>query len=46
VLFGAGPRSILDANAHAANEHIRLSDLKSATRIVAATLRDLLAPAK
>jgi succinyl-diaminopimelate desuccinylase len=42
VLYGAGPRSILEANAHAANEHVKLSDLKAATRIVAATLRDIL----
>jgi len=42
VLYGAGPRSILEANAHSANEHIKLSDLKAATRIVEATLRDLL----
>ena len=42
VLYGAGPRSILEANAHAADERIRLADLRSATRIVAATLRDLL----
>jgi len=42
VLYGAGPRSILEANAHSANEHVRLSDLKAATKIVAAALRDLL----
>jgi acetylornithine deacetylase/succinyl-diaminopimelate desuccinylase family protein len=42
VLYGAGPRTILEANAHAANEHIKLSDLKAATLIVEATLRDLL----
>lgn len=42
VLYGAGPRSILEANAHSANEHIKLSDLKAATKIVEATLRDLL----
>ena len=42
VLYGAGPRSILDANAHRANEHIKLSDLKAATKIVEATLRDML----
>jgi succinyl-diaminopimelate desuccinylase len=42
VLYGAGPRSILEANAHAANEHVKLSDLKAATRIVEATLRDML----
>ena len=43
VLYGAGPRSILEANAHGANEHIKLSDLEAATRIVEATLRDVLA---
>jgi acetylornithine deacetylase/succinyl-diaminopimelate desuccinylase family protein len=42
VLYGAGPRSILEANAHGANEHIRLSDLKAATRVVEAALRDIL----
>ena len=31
VLYGAGPRSILEANAHAADEHVQLSDLKAAT---------------
>ena len=42
VLYGAGPRSILEANAHGANEHIKLSDLKAATRVIEATLRDVL----
>lgn len=42
VLYGAGPRSILDANAHGANEHVKLSDLKAATKVIEATLRDLL----
>jgi acetylornithine deacetylase/succinyl-diaminopimelate desuccinylase family protein len=42
VLYGAGPRSILEANAHGVDEHIRLSDLKAATRVIAATLRDLI----
>jgi succinyl-diaminopimelate desuccinylase len=42
VLYGAGPRSILEANAHSANEHVKLSDLKAATKIVEAALRDLL----
>jgi acetylornithine deacetylase/succinyl-diaminopimelate desuccinylase family protein len=45
VLYGAGPRTILDANAHAADEHIKLSDLKSATKIIEATLRELLSGA-
>jgi succinyl-diaminopimelate desuccinylase len=42
VLYGAGPRSILEANAHGANEHVKLSDLNAATKVIAATLRDLL----
>lgn len=42
VLYGAGPRSILEANAHRADEHVRLKDLEAATRIIEATLRDLL----
>ncbi|MBS7539826.1 ArgE/DapE family deacylase [Ancylobacter lacus] len=42
VLYGAGPRSILEANAHAADEHVRISDLDAATKVIEATLRDLL----
>ena len=42
VLYGAGPRSIIEANAHGANEHVKLSDLKAATKVMAAALRDLL----
>lgn len=43
VLYGAGPRSILEANAHAADEHVRISDLKAATQVIERALRDLLA---
>jgi acetylornithine deacetylase/succinyl-diaminopimelate desuccinylase-like protein len=43
VLYGAGPRSIEEANAHRADERLRLSDLFAATEVVAATLADLLA---
>jgi succinyl-diaminopimelate desuccinylase len=42
VLYGAGPRSILEANAHGADEHLRLADLRAATEIVARALADLL----
>jgi acetylornithine deacetylase/succinyl-diaminopimelate desuccinylase family protein len=42
VLYGAGPRSILEANAHRADEHVRLNDLDAAIKIVAGALRDLL----
>ena len=43
VLYGAGPRSILEANAHGADEHLKLSDLRAATEIVGLSLADLLA---
>lgn len=43
VLFGAGPHSIEEANAHRADERLPLSDLTKATEVVALTLYDLLA---
>jgi acetylornithine deacetylase/succinyl-diaminopimelate desuccinylase-like protein len=42
VLFGAGPRTLLEANGHRADEHVRVGDLVKATKIVALTLYDLL----
>src|SRR5262249_42418418 len=42
VLYGAGPRSIREANAHNANENLRLEDLRAATNIVAMAAADLL----
>jgi acetylornithine deacetylase/succinyl-diaminopimelate desuccinylase-like protein len=42
VLYGAGPRSILEANAHNADENLRLDDLRAATKIVALTVAELL----
>jgi acetylornithine deacetylase/succinyl-diaminopimelate desuccinylase-like protein len=42
VLYGAGPRSLLEANAHNANENLRLGDLRAATKIVALAVADLL----
>ena len=42
VIYGAGPRSVLESNAKRADEHVRLSDLQGATRVVARTLLDLL----
>ena len=41
VLYGAGPRSLLEANAHNANENLRLDDLRAATKIVALAVADL-----
>ncbi len=42
VLYGAGPRSPLEANAHRADERLRLDDLRRATEIVALAVADLL----
>jgi acetylornithine deacetylase/succinyl-diaminopimelate desuccinylase-like protein len=42
VLYGAGPRSILEANAHGADEHLKLTDLRAATEVIAVTLSELL----
>jgi len=46
VLYGAGPRSIGEANAHGADEHLRLDDLIMATEVVANLLLDLLGGAQ
>ena len=46
VLYGAGPRTLAEARAHAADERLRLTDLRKATEIVALTLVDLLARAQ
>lgn len=42
VLYGAGPRTVLESNAKRADEHIALEDLRRATKVVARTLLDLL----
>ena len=42
VIYGAGPRTVLESNAKRADEHLVLDDLKGATRVVARTLHDLL----
>jgi acetylornithine deacetylase/succinyl-diaminopimelate desuccinylase-like protein len=42
VLYGAGPRTLAEANGHAADEKLRLEDLRRATKTVAAALADLL----
>ncbi len=45
VLYGAGPHSIEQANAHRADERLPLADLAKATQVVALTLLDLLSEA-
>ncbi len=45
VLYGAGPRTLAEANGHRADERLVLDDLHKATEVVALALADLLAPA-
>lgn len=42
VLYGAGPKTLQEANGHGADECLRLNDLKKATAVVALTLADLM----
>ena len=42
VIYGAGPRTVLESNAKRADEHLVLEDLRGATKVVARTLLDLL----
>ncbi|GAB0113489.1 M20/M25/M40 family metallo-hydrolase [Acidisoma sp. C75] len=42
VLYGAGPRTMLEANGHRADENLALADLKAATEVVALALTRLL----
>ncbi len=42
VLYGCGPRTVLQSNAKRADEHIELEDLRRATKVVARALVDLL----
>jgi acetylornithine deacetylase/succinyl-diaminopimelate desuccinylase-like protein len=42
VIYGAGPRTVLESHAKRADERIELQDLRRATRVVARTLLDLL----
>ncbi len=42
VLYGCGPRTVLESNAKRADEHINLDDLRRATQVLARALGDLL----
>ena len=42
VLYGAGPRSVLESHAKQADERLELEDLRRATQVIARTLLDLL----
>jgi acetylornithine deacetylase/succinyl-diaminopimelate desuccinylase-like protein len=46
VLYGAGPRTLAEAHGHAADECLRLNDLRGATATVACALAELLGEAR
>jgi len=43
VIYGAGPRTVLESHAKRADERLSLEDLRRATKVVARSLSDLLA---
>ncbi len=43
VIYGAGPRTVLESHAKRADERLELEDLRRATKVVARTLLELLA---
>jgi acetylornithine deacetylase/succinyl-diaminopimelate desuccinylase-like protein len=42
VIYGAGPRTVLESHAKRADERIDLADLRRATKVIARSLCDLL----
>lgn len=46
VIYGAGPRTVLESHAKRADERIDLEDLRRATKVIARSLCDLLQAAK
>jgi acetylornithine deacetylase/succinyl-diaminopimelate desuccinylase-like protein len=42
VIYGAGPRTVLESHAKRADERLELEDLRRATQVVARALHDLL----
>jgi acetylornithine deacetylase/succinyl-diaminopimelate desuccinylase-like protein len=43
VIYGAGPRTVLESHAKRADERVQLEDVRRATKVIARTLLDLLA---
>ena len=43
VIYGAGPRTVLESHAKRADERLELEDLRRATKVIARALNDLLA---
>ncbi len=46
VIYGAGPRTVLESHAKRADERLDLQDLRRATKVIARALLDLLGTAK
>ena len=46
VIYGAGPRTVLESHAKRADERLDLEDLRRATQVIARSLLDLLTPAQ
>ncbi len=44
VIYGAGPRTVLESHAKRADERLDLNDLRRATKVIARSLHDLLTP--
>ena len=42
VLYGAGPRTLMEARGHNTDENLRLNDLRGATVVVGCTVAELL----
>ena len=42
MIYGAGPRSVLESHAKRADERLELEDLRRATKVLARVLADLL----
>ena len=42
IIYGAGPRTVLESHAKRADERLDLEDLRRATKVIARTLLDLL----
>ena len=45
VIYGAGPRTVLESHAKRNDDRVVLEDLRRATKVIARTLADLLRPA-
>jgi acetylornithine deacetylase/succinyl-diaminopimelate desuccinylase-like protein len=42
VIYGAGPKTVLESHAKRADERLQIEDLRGATKVIARTLYDIL----